>query len=194
LKLDAPFYYWQEHERPADLVLSRLTEQFGTSCHIALDEMTTAVQKAAAAILHEGSSNVDIKAFLDKAHLKVGADGSSTFKLLSFGEGSGYPHGVPDPLYLTDGDTVLVDTGTTVCGYNSDITRSYVFGTPSDKQREIWDIELKAQLAGFTAAIIGNPCRDVDDAARGCVKTLRMYNHMECLPRELRECFGYVVY
>ncbi|MGQ3180109.1 MAG: M24 family metallopeptidase, partial [Blastomonas fulva] len=53
-----------------------------------------------------------------------------------------------------------------VQGYHSDITRSYVFGTPDDEQRRIWDLEHAAQGAAFAAAQPGHACESVDQAAR----------------------------
>ena len=61
---------------------------------------------------------------------------------------------------------VLIDTGCDIHGYHSDITRSYVFGAPSPKQREIWNLEKLAQNNAFNAAQIGVQCGDVDSAAR----------------------------
>jgi len=61
---------------------------------------------------------------------------------------------------------VLIDTGCQLHDYISDITRSYVFGTPSDKQREVWEAEKAAQAKAFDAAQIGVRCGDVDLAAR----------------------------
>ena len=60
-----------------------------------------------------------------------------------------------------------MDGGCSVEGYSSDISRTIVFGaTPTKRQQEIWDLEKKAQAAGFAAAIIGSPCENVDFAAR----------------------------
>ena len=61
---------------------------------------------------------------------------------------------------------VLIDIGATVEGYHSDITRSYVFGEPTPRQRDVWNIERDAQLAAFEAALPGNTCEAVDAAAR----------------------------
>jgi Xaa-Pro dipeptidase len=55
-------------------------------------------------------------------------------------------------------------------GYQSDITRSYVFGEPDARQREIWAIAKKATEAAFGAARIGVPCEAVDAAARGVIE------------------------
>jgi Xaa-Pro dipeptidase len=64
---------------------------------------------------------------------------------------------------------VLLDIGGFVGGYRSDMTRTYVFGEPNARQREIWDLEKKAQAAGFAAAVNGAPCESVDNAARGTI-------------------------
>ena len=59
-----------------------------------------------------------------------------------------------------------MDDGCSVEGYQSDITRTFVFGKPTQRQRDIWELERKAQDAGFVAAKIGAPCEAVDAAAR----------------------------
>lgn len=129
-------------------------------------DMTLAVHKATASMLHAGISTTEVAAFIDEAHRKVGAPAGSYFKIVLFGEASAYPHGVKDPQILKDGDMVLIDTGCQLHGYISDITRSYVFGTPSERQREVWDAEKAAQAKAFDAAQIGVRCGDVDLAAR----------------------------
>ncbi|MGJ8561953.1 MAG: M24 family metallopeptidase [Alphaproteobacteria bacterium] len=129
-------------------------------------DMTLEVHKATASMLYAGISTTEVADFIDEAHRKVGAASGSFFKIVLFGEASSYPHGVKDPQTLKDGDMVLVDTGCQLHGYISDITRSYVFGTPSARQREVWDAEKAAQAVAFDAAQIGVRCGDVDLAAR----------------------------
>ena len=128
-------------------------------------DMTLAVQRAAASILHEGITTLEVAAFIDEAHRRVGASGSY-FKIVLFGVATSFPHGVKEPQTLREGDMVLIDTGCLVEGYMSDITRSYVFGTPTARQREIWNLEQAAQAAAFEAARLGRPCQEVDRAAR----------------------------
>ncbi len=128
--------------------------------------MTLEVHKAAARILRPGISTTEVTAFIHEAHKKVGAPGGSSFCIVLFGEPTAYPHGVKDPQILRDGDMVLIDTGCLLHGYNSDITRTYVYGPPTDRQREVWNIEKAAQAAAFEAAQIGVRCGDVDRAAR----------------------------
>jgi Xaa-Pro dipeptidase len=131
-------------------------------------DITLNVHKAAARCLREGITTTEMKAFIDQAHLKLG--GTTPSGAVQFGEATAYPHGVPYPQTLREGDMVLIDMGTYVQGYRSDITRTYVFGDPSPRQREIWNLEKRAQKAGFDAAKIGAPCEAIDAAARGVIE------------------------
>ncbi len=133
-------------------------------------DMTLQVHKAGGRILRDGITTTEVQAFIEDAHRRVGVDGPTTFNIVLFGEATAYPHGVPYPQTLKEGDMVLIDIGATVEGYNSDITRSYVFGEPSPRQREVWDTEKAAQAAAFDAAQIGAPCGAVDDAARRVIE------------------------
>lgn len=134
---------------------------------VAMD-ITLAVQQAAARCMRAGMTTGEVQGFLDAAHRKLGGQPAS--RAVQFGEATAYPHGVPYPQTLADGDMVLVDTGCFVEGYRSDITRTYVFGEPTPRQREIWELEQRAQQAGFDAAVLGAPCQAVDIAARGVIE------------------------
>ncbi len=85
---------------------------------------------------------------------------------VSFGKYTAFPHGSSTPQKLKDGDVVLMDGGCSVDGYQSDITRTFIFGKPTQRQRDIWNLERRAQDAGFAAAQVGAPCEAVDAAAR----------------------------
>ena len=134
-------------------------------------EMTLAVHKSTASMLYAGITTTEVGAFIDAAHRKVGAPKGSYFKIILFGPDSSYPHGVKTPKALEDGDMVLIDTGCQLHDYISDITRSYVFGKPSAKQRQVWDAEKAAQAKAFDAAQIDVRCGDVDLAARAELET-----------------------
>jgi Xaa-Pro dipeptidase len=128
-------------------------------------DMTLAVHVAAASILKEGITTKEVEAFIDQAHRKVGASGSY-FVIVLFGEATAYPHGVSYVQTLKPGDTVLIDTGCKLHNYISDITRTYVYGAISERQRSVWNSEKAAQQAAFEAAQLGVPCEAVDQAAR----------------------------
>ncbi len=127
--------------------------------------MTLAVQAAAARMLRPGISTTEVEAFINSAHQQVGASGS-VFCIVLFGVATSFPHGVKEPQTLQQGDMVLIDTGCLQQGYHSDITRSYVFGEPTQHQRDCWHTEKQAQAAAFATAQLGEPCAAVDKAAR----------------------------
>lgn len=129
-------------------------------------DITLEVQQSAAAILRPGIKAEEVVSFIDKAHKACGISTGSYFCIVLFGVDSSFPHGVKKPKALDEGEIVLIDTGCRLHGYLSDITRSYVYGTPSSQQRKIWSIEKETQQAAFEAAILGNPCSDIDDATR----------------------------
>jgi len=131
--------------------------------------LTLEVQKSAAAVLREGISSQEMVSFIDKCHRACGAESGSYFCIVLFGIDSSFPHGVKQTKNLERDEIVLIDTGCTLHGYISDVTRSYVFGEPSVFQKQIWDIEKKTQQAAFDAAILGHPCADIDAAARACL-------------------------
>ncbi|NBT28721.1 MAG: aminopeptidase P family protein [Gammaproteobacteria bacterium] len=132
--------------------------------------LTLRIQRSAARILDVGMSTRDVQDFLIQAHLKVGTDTPPPFRIVLFGEPTAYPHGVPYPQELKEGDMVLIDVGAPIDGYYSDITRSYVFGEPTRRQREVWALEKAAQSAAFDAAQLGQPAESVDAAARGVIE------------------------
>jgi Xaa-Pro dipeptidase len=129
------------------------------------NDITLAAIKICVGSLKEGMSGNDVSNIIDEAQKKLG--GNSDGALVNIGESSALPHGSIKPQHIKKGDIVLMDCGCTVEGYTSDITRTVVFGAePTKRQREIWDLEKKAQAAGFAAAKIGQPCENVDIAAR----------------------------
>lgn len=129
-------------------------------------DMTLEVQRRAARILHEGIRASEVIRFIDQAHRALGASTGNTFCAVQFGRSTAFPHGLPQDDVLRDGDLVLVDTGTLIDGYHSDITRTYAFGEVGDEIRRIWHIEKEAQAAAFAAVRPGEPCESVDWAAR----------------------------
>jgi Xaa-Pro dipeptidase len=128
-------------------------------------DITLEVQRRAWKSLVPGVRASEVEAFIDREHRALGGSGN-TFCIVSFGEDTALPHGGETDRVLAEGDVVLIDTGTSVDGYNSDITRSYVFGTPTAEVRRVWDAEKRAQAAAFDAARPGAPCESVDAAAR----------------------------
>ncbi len=128
-------------------------------------EITLTAIKHSVGQLKAGMSSADLAKLIMKAQGELG--GKPDFALCLFGKDAAFPHGTKSPSPLKNGDIVLMDCGCTVHGYCSDITRTVVFGAaPTARQLDIWNIEKKAQDAGFAAAKIGAPLGDIDAAAR----------------------------
>jgi Xaa-Pro dipeptidase len=127
--------------------------------------ITLDVHRRAWKSLAPGVRASEVESFIDAQHRALGGSGN-IFCIVSFGEDTSLPHGGETDRALAKGDVVLIDTGTSVDGYNSDITRTYVFGEPTADNRRVWDAEKRAQAAAFAAATPGAPCESVDAAAR----------------------------
>lgn len=126
-------------------------------------DITVEAYKASLALLEEGMSRKEFSANAAAAHKALGAAGGIDCQL---GTATAYPHGSREAACLAEGDVVLMDGGCTVEGYHSDISRTIVFGEPTRRQRDIWNLEAEAQQAAFAAAQVGVPCEQVDAAAR----------------------------
>jgi len=131
------------------------------------NDVAMAAFRAAIPTLREGMTQDDLARTFTSAMTRLG--GRSPFALTLFGVSSAFPHGSVQPQRLREGDVVLMDIGCSVEGYASDVTRTTVFGRPSPRQTEIWNLERRAQDAGFAAARIGAPCEAVDAAARAVI-------------------------
>ncbi|MBP7707152.1 MAG: aminopeptidase P family protein [Candidatus Aminicenantes bacterium] len=117
--------------------------------------------------LREGMTTRDLAGAIAAATQKLGSQGGGGPQ---FGPNTAFPHGSQVPRTLQPGDAVLVDGGCGIEGYRSDVTRTVVFGKPTDKQKKVWDIVRKAQKAALAAAKPGATCESVDRAARKVVE------------------------
>ena len=106
----------------------------------------------------------DIGSLMNRATQALG--GGPEFALILLGEAAAYPHGSGKPQAVRPGEVVLMDCGCNVGGYQSDISRTLVFGEPTPKQRQVWSQVQKGQQIAFAAANLGATAGSVDDAAR----------------------------
>ena len=129
-------------------------------------EATCNVFRATFASLQEGMSQEDIGHLVEAGFAKMNLRGGA---LVLLGESSALPHGSVQPQKLKEGDAVLIDGGCTVEGYESDVTRTSVFGKPTEKMLRVFEIVRKAQDAALDAARAGRLSGSVDDAARAVI-------------------------
>jgi len=133
------------------------------ACMQYANDITLAAFKAGLATLHEGMTQSELAGNIVGAYRQMGANGAIA---VSFGKYTAFPHGSIEPQRLKDGDVVQIDDGVSWEGYQSDITRTTVFGKPTKRQVDVWNLEKKAQAAAFAAAEVGATCESVDAAAR----------------------------
>jgi Xaa-Pro dipeptidase len=130
------------------------------------NDITIEAYRATFATLREGMTNGELANNMSAAFKALGTGGGA---MAIFGKYTAFPHGSIAPQKLREGDLVLIDDGVSVEGYQSDITRTVIFGKPTDRQRQVWDLERKAQDAALAAAQVGAACETVDAAARGVI-------------------------
>jgi Xaa-Pro dipeptidase len=114
-----------------------------------------------------GMAPGELRSLISSGHRQQGVSGSAS---PLFGHLSAFPHGSREQNELRDGDIILVDGGCSIEGYRSDVTRTIIFGTPSDKQLRVFDIVKKAQAAAMDAVRPGLPAGELDRIAREVVE------------------------
>lgn len=116
--------------------------------------------------LRPGRTEKQVRRELESLMLDLGADGVSFETIVAAGANSAIPHHRPTDAVLAAGDFVKIDFGALVCGYHSDMTRTFVLGHAADWQRDIYDLVATAQAAGRAAVAPGADLQAVDGAAR----------------------------
>ena len=127
------------------------------------DDITSEVFKASLNEIREGMTEKEFTDIISKRFSEFGVSGGA---LALFGAASAHPHGLVKDLVLREGDIVLVDGGCSVEGYSSDVTRTTVFGKPTEKMRKVWEIVRRAQDTALATAKPGVPAEQIDAAAR----------------------------
>lgn len=127
-------------------------------------DITMAAYRYAIPKVEAGMRPSDIGRMMNQATVALGGD--PEFSLVLLGEASAYPHGSGKPQIVKPGEVVLMDCGCAVEGYQSDVSRTFVFGEPTARQRKVWGEVKRGQAIAFEAAKLGVSAGSVDDAAR----------------------------
>jgi Xaa-Pro dipeptidase len=130
----------------------------------AASDITLAALREASRQIERGMSPDDIGTRVSAVMSRLGAQ--PEFALVLLGEASAYPHGSGKPQQVREGEVVLLDCGCSVHGYQSDISRTQVFGEASPQQRAVWQQVRLGQQIAFDAARPGTPAGAVDDRVR----------------------------
>lgn len=158
----------ERHIVPGDEFV-RACRMFKSPAELALMQAANDVTIAALRHVHGrielGMQPSDIESLMTKATAALG--GTPEFSLVLLNEATAYPHGSRQPQKVRKGSVILMDCGCTVHGYQSDISRTWVFGEPSPRQREVWNMVKSGQQLALETAKLGKPAGAVDTAVRG---------------------------
>ena len=111
----------------------------------------------------------DIAAELEYKMLMAGSEKVAFETIVASGPRSALPHGRASMRRIAKGDFVTIDFGATVDGYISDITRTFVVGNPTQRQKRIYDVVYRAQGAALRKARSGVACASLDKTARAII-------------------------
>ena len=126
-------------------------------------QVTLKAYEAAWKSLKEGMTQNDFATLVQLAHKQLGFDGSAGVQVGKF---SALPHGSATPQVVREGSILLMDGGCKVEGYSSDLSRTFVLGKPTQRMKDVFEIEHRAQTIAVKTARPGLPCEAVDAAAR----------------------------
>lgn len=130
------------------------------------NQVTLKAYEAAWKALRPGMTDKEFSGLVAAAHSQLGFRGDA---MVLVGEYSALPHGTITPQTIEEGKIILIDGGCRVEGYESDISRTFIIGKPTDKMKRVFDLVHQAQQTALAAAKPGHACGSVDDAARKVV-------------------------
>lgn len=120
-------------------------------------------------IIRPGITEREIQAELEYQMMKCGASGTSFDTIAASGVHSSMPHAIPSDRKVELGDFITMDFGCRYNGYCSDMTRTIVVGKANEKQKEIYQLVLKANLTAESFLRAGMVCREIDKIARDII-------------------------
>ena len=125
--------------------------------------VTWKAYEAAYRALRDGMTQHDFARLVSQAHERLGFQGGAGVQV---GPNSALPHGSAKPQVIRQGTILLIDGGCQVEGYSSDLSRTFVLGKATDRMKQVFEIEQRAQKVALATARPGVECQAVDAAAR----------------------------
>ena len=130
----------------------------------ASNDVTIAAYRHVYSRIEKDMLPADISALMNSAMRDLG--GNPKFAMALLNEASAYPHGTDQPQTVKEGGIILMDCGCSVYDYESDISRTWVYGEPTTRQRKVWDTVKRGQQLALETATVGTPAGKVDDVVR----------------------------
>jgi len=143
-------------------------------------ELTDASVEAALDAIKPGVKEYEVAAEMEYAMRKRGSEGVAFDTIVASGSRSAFPHGGCSSEHLLaggstnrkirKGEFIVIDVGARHNNYRGDLTRTFMVGKPSPKQKKIYEVVMEAQLKAFEAMKAGVRTRDVDAVARKVIE------------------------
>jgi len=140
---------------PHEIALMRLAAEATLKCY-------EAVFKS----LRPGMTDREVEALIAQAYARLGVRGSASVQV---GEYTALPHGSAVPQTVREGSIIMIDDGCVVEGYQSDITRTFVLGRPTNSMKQVFDVVRQAQTAALKTARPDVSLEAIDAAARDVI-------------------------
>jgi len=141
------------YKSPAEIALMQLA-----------NDITLAAYQHVHGQIEAGMVGADVSSLMNEATRQLG--GNPEFASVLINEASAYPHGTSQVQTVREGSIILMDCGCGVYDYESDISRTFVFGEASDRQRRVWNTVKRGQELAMETAQVGTPAGKVDDVVR----------------------------
>lgn len=141
------------YKSPAELALMQ-----------AANDVTMAAYRHVHDRVEQGMRRDEISTMMSAAMTALG--GRPRFASVLLNESSAYPHGSGAPQLVEEGGVILMDCGCAVHDYESDVSRTWVYGEASSKQRDVWNTVKRGQELALETATVGTPAGKVDDVVR----------------------------
>jgi Xaa-Pro dipeptidase len=120
--------------------------------------------------VRSGITEKAVAAEVEYAMRRAGSDGTSFDTIIASGANSAYPHCSCSNRTIQDGDLVVVDLGANRQFYRSDMTRTFIAGKPSEKQKKIYETVKLAQQKAFETIKPEISASQVDAVARQVIE------------------------
>jgi len=150
--------------------LRKVKDEAEIGCMKKAAQLTDAGAKTAREVIKPGMREYEVAAEVEYAMRKLGSDGTAFDTILASGLSSAYPHGGCTDKKIRKGELIQFDVGARFQGYRADLTRTFLVGEPTPKQRRMYEVVMEAQEKAFQKIRDGVKARLVDAAAREFMK------------------------
>jgi Xaa-Pro aminopeptidase len=133
-------------------------------------EITDEGVRTALKTIKPGIREYEVAGEMEYCMRKLGSEGTAFDTIVASGARSAWPHGGCTDKKIREREFIVIDVGAKYANYRADITRTYMIGKPTPKQKKIFEVVRESQQKAFEKMKVGVRNRDVDAVARRVIK------------------------